>query len=855
MGMFKKQLNRLLKHNSFSDLLPVVEFWDEDEIFVLDGPAIGVMLICSPTAGCNDEIRNSLTNLYKIQFPKSATVQASLVSLPDIENSLFGYEAIRKNRMLNEDSEQCEALADTIHNFYREGTRKPLNRNGFKFRNFEFWMTIKIPIRNVLPTDKEIVQLREYTKQVKSMLAAFSPKVANEFDFKRRLNVLLNINDSEGWRNKAQHEDRCQSTRPLRDLILQPGKRMTVERNGLSIKDSKGDECQFIKSLSITEMPETMIYGQMLNLVGDWEQGHSGLFEHFMITLNIIYPEQNKAKTEFVKQRAFVSNQAKGPVIQHLDRLRFQKRDFDAVNRELEQEGSKLIQYSLSVTVFSASEKNAEEFSELIIGKYAQKNVTLVEDNYFALPFVLSVLPFGLDELFVKRSSRFNLATSKAAVFYTPHMASWKGNTAYPAFMLASRLGQVVNLDFFKSSSNYNIYCAATSGSGKSFFTGYLVNAMLGLGVQKHANPRVPTDMYDDGSQVFIVDVGRSYEGLASQYQNSQFLVFGRDFKYSFNPFPSIDDFYGKEGQANMVRTLIKAMAAPSGKITDYQNAEILAVLRTLWEDKGKQATITDYAALCLEHPDQEMVRIGQQLSPFCEGGIYGDFFSNRYPPVNYKSRLVVCELEELKSDLHLQVVVLMSLVMAIQHAMYLSGTKRRKMLIIDEGWQYLKEENGTSMMAFFAEFLEGGWRRFRKTNSSGALITQGVTDAYSSPAGRAIINNSAWLLMMKQNGEAIDQLEKEKAYSGSRSDFALLRSLRTVVPDEDLSNEAFSEIFVKCEGMTQVCRLYTDRKLQLILTTNPAEKEIRQRYIDQGMPLIKAIERMHQDEQARMMH
>jgi conjugal transfer ATP-binding protein TraC len=299
-----------------------------------------------------------------------------------------------------------------------------------------------------------------------------------------------------------------------------------------------------------------------------------------------------------------------------------------------------------------------------------------------------------------------------------------------------------------------------------------------------------------------------------------------------------------------MLRAIIKTMASPSGNISDLQNAEILAVLTTVWRQKGNEATITDVANECLLHPDDEMKRIGKQLKPFCEGGLYGDFFGNKYPPVDYNSRLIVCELEELKSDIHLQVVVLMSVMVAIQHAMYLTGSDRRKMLIIDEGWEYLKEDgNKASMMQFFAEFLETAWRRLRKTNGSGALVTQSVMDGYGSAAGRAIINNSAWLLLMKQNLEAVDRLESEKMYAGSKSDFSLIRSLRTVKPNPGITEEAFSEVFVRYEGQKQVCRLYTDRKLQLILTTNPDEKAIRKSYMDRGMTLVEATEAMYRDE------
>lgn len=852
MGEYSKKISRLLQNNPFSDLLPVTEYWGDDRLFLLEEPSIAMLLICQPTAGVNDEIRNSFNAIYKSSFPEGTTIQAQLVAMPDIEDTLFGYRAIRGGRMCNSDQEQCEALSKTIHDFYRQGTTNQVNDSGFKFRNFEFWFTIKLPIKNALPTESEINELKELANLSLSRLNMFSPFLATERDYYRRMRVLLNMYDIDGWRTKAQHQEKEFRTRPLKELLLNPGKRVEVEKDGICFYDQEDNECMYVKTATVLEMPEQMFYGQMLNMVGDWEKGSEGLYDSFIISLNIIFPNQDKAKSNFFKKRTFITNQAQGVLLKFIDKLGFQKEDYDAIDREISQDNVSLLKYALQITSFSKNRKAASLFSKKMQAFHSRLNVRLVADNHFCLPFFLGNLPFGLHATYNQYSMRFNDCTSKLATFLTPHMASWKGNTPYPAFMLASRLGQVVNLDFYESPTNMNIYVAATSGAGKSFFTGYLVNSVLGTGTYKHNDPdsKMTLESPNDGAQVFIVDVGRSYEGLASQYDGAKFLVFGRDFKYSMNPFPSIVDMFGPDGEANMLRSILKAMACPSGEVTDLQNAEILSVLQDIWAKTGSKSTITDVGLACMNHQEPEMVRFGKQLKPFMEGGIYGDFFSDRYPPVSYDSRLIVCELQELKSDPHLQVVVLMSLVVSIQKQMYMTGVERRKMFIVDEGWQYLKDDGSdAALLKFFAEFLETGWRRFRKVNAAGCLVTQSVMDAYESNVGKAIIANSAWLLLMRQTQEAIDKLETEKAYSGSRSDFKMLRSLRTIHPQQGVSNEAFSEVFIRFEGQAQVCRLYADRKLQLILTTKPSEKAIRERYMQQGMSLVEAIERMYLDE------
>ncbi len=73
-----------------------------------------------------------------------------------------------------------------------------------------------------------------------------------------------------------------------------------------------------------------------------------------------------------------------------------------------------------------------------------------------------------------------------------------------------------------------------------------------------------------------------------------------------------------------------------------------------------------------MKHEKQEIKDIGIQLGPWCEGGIYGRRFTTSLPPINFNSRFIVLELEELKPTPHLQWVVLMSIIQAAQHAMFI---------------------------------------------------------------------------------------------------------------------------------------------------------------------------------------
>jgi conjugal transfer ATP-binding protein TraC len=856
MSAYQRKMKRLAQAERFSSLLPFLEYWDEDELFLLEGPSIGVMFVGTPTNGGNLEILNGLNNLYKSSFPKDTIIQASIISLPDIEDMLYGYRSRRHQRNMGPDQEQVQAIADAIHDFYRQGTTTPINQSGFLFRNFEFWFTLKIPTKELIPTQEEIDKLKGIKKRLERSLDMFAVRAVDEAMFRRKMRVMFNLYDESGWRKKPSFRDKCQSTQPLRELCLEPGKYAEIERNGVAINNGAGETQQYIKSLSITEMPEQMVYGQMMDLMGDWMEGRSKSFsEHFMLTLNLHYSDQNKERSDIASKRTFINSQAKGKIVQYLDRLRFQNKDFNDVNRELDQERPAIVQYSLQMTVFGKDKLSANAFADELRAFYERKKITVVDDSHFTTPFFIASVPFGLSKEFVRFSGRFNRCTSKALPFLTPHMASWAGNCAYPSILLASRLGQVVNLDFFKSQTNYNFYIAATSGAGKSFFTGYLINNMLAAGQEIQPDPDSPEFIkdYNDGSQVFVIDVGRSYEGLAEQFEDAQFLVFNKDIPYTLNPFAYIHEFDGKEGQGIQCLAQLKTMAAPSGKITDFQNSEMLTLLTELWNQKGNRSTIDDFSAMCIGSHHESIKAIGIQLKPFCQDGYYGKFFAPGKPPVNFNSRLVVVELEELKSDAHLQTVVLMSVIMSIQQAMYMSGTERQKLFLLDEAWEYLKGDDQTkARLSFFASFLETAWRRFRKYNAAGGLITQSVMDGYSSDVGRAILDNSNWLLLLKQRNEAVDKLQSEEAYSGSEADYKMIKSVTTVQPNPSVTDVAFSEVFINYEGVRQVCRLYTDRRIQLLLTTRGDEKNARQKYIDRGLSLTEAVTQMVADEEAR---
>ncbi|WP_336107935.1 TraG/VirB4 family ATPase, partial [Thalassospira sp. CH_XMU1420-2] len=140
-----------------------------------------------------------------------------------------------------------------------------------------------------------------------------------------------------------------------------------------------------------------------------------------------------------------------------------------------------------------------------------------------------------------------------------------------------------------------------------------------------------------------------------------------------------------------------------------------------------------------------------------------------------------------------------------------LGDINQRKMVVIDEAWDLLAEEN-------VAKFIEHGYRRFRKYNGSACIITQSVNDLYSSETGQAIASNSAHKWMLKQNSEDIDKVQKEKRLSLSDGGYRLFKTVHT-------NKGNYSEILFINEGGCGIGRLIVDPFTQLMFSTDPKDK------------------------------
>ena len=212
-------------------------------------------------------------------------------------------------------------------------------------------------------------------------------------------------------------------------------------------------------------------------------------------------------------------------------------------------------------------------------------------------------------------------------------------------------------------------------------------------------------------------------------------------------------------------------------------------------------------AERCLRDSDPRVRDVGVQLGSFTSKSSYGRFFSG-HNNANFKNDLTVLELDELQGRKHLRQVVLLQLISQIQREIFLGERDRKKIVIIDEAWDLLKEGE-------VSVFMEHAYRKFRKYGGSAIIATQSVQDLYGNSVGKAISSNSANMFLLGQKPTTLEQVRKDNQLVMEDWAFNMLKSVHTEAG-------VFSEIFVSVGQLQCVGRLIVSDFQKLLYSTAP---------------------------------
>ena len=469
-------------------------------------------------------------------------------------------------------------------------------------------------------------------------------------------------------------------------------------------------------------------------------------------------------------------------------------------------EGAKPVKITYSVVLFAPTKERVEAAAMAARNIWRESRFELMEDKFVALPMFLNCLPFCTDRDAVRDLFRYKTMTTEQAAVVLPVFGEWKGTGTYHAALI-SRNGQLMSLSLHDSNTNKNLVIAAESGSGKSFLTNELIFSYL-----------------SEGAQVWVIDAGKSYQKL-SEMLNGDFVHFEEGTHVCLNPFELIQNY---EDEEDAIVSLVCAMASAKGLLDEWQISALKQVLSRLWEEKGKEMKVDDIAERCLEEEnDQRLKDIGQQLYAFTSKGSYGKYFS-RKNNVSFQNQFTVLELDELQGRKHLRQVVLLQLIYQIQQEVFLGERNRKKVVIVDEAWDLLKEGE-------VSVFMEHAYRKFRKYGGSVVIATQSINDLYENAVGRAIAENSASMYLLGQTEETVESVKRSGRLTLSEGGFHTLKTVHTI-------QGVYSEIFIKSKSGMGVGRLIVGDFQKLLYSTDPVDVNAIDQFVKQGMSIPEAI-------------
>jgi conjugal transfer ATP-binding protein TraC len=819
----KKFMSKIIEEDQrAASLIPIYSYDKSSDIFLGDDKSLNTAFVCSPLNGFDSQVQKRIDGFLNSEYPKGFVIQFCLYKSPDIARQIdqlldirdpyrfelpFYYSVIEERAEFLKHHTDKNIVSDTKRGYYDCGV----------ICDTKLIISFKLPIKNQQPSEDDIIKCKNLQTRFIASLNAIGlfPVKLNQYEYIRLMQTIVNW-DEPLWKQKEnnnsfirprEHTKFYEEDKPIREQIFDPVSELIVDKKNIQI----GETC-FIKTLSAKRLPEEIFPGEAISYVGDIMEGssNSSIQQYYMVCCNLFYPDLERTKSNLEKKRQFAVNQAGGSLVRFIPALRDKENDFNTLYESYSR-GDKPVLLSYTVVTFSRSQEQSDFVAMKLRNLWREKGFELMEDVGIMLPMFVNCLPMCADMEAVTQLRRYKTITTTMATPLIPVMSEWKGTGTFHAALI-SRTGQLMSLSLHDATTNKNALIAAESGSGKSFLLNELIFSYL-----------------SEGTQIWVIDAGKSYQKL-NELLEGDFLQFDESTDISLNPFALIGDYTDDE---DAVVSLVATMASKDNNLSELQNAALKRIVGEIWNLKQNKMTIDDIAEACLVNEDNRVRDIGKQLYAFTSEGSYGKYF-NRENTIDFKNKFTVLELDELAGRKHLRQVILLQLIYQIQQAVYLGDRSKKKIVIIDEAWDLLKEGN-------VATFMEHAYRKFRKYGGAIVIATQSIDDLYTSQTGEAIAKNSASMFLLGQTEESVESVKKTGRLALNDYGYNMLKSVHTIP-------NVFSEIFLKTKTGIGVGRLIVSDFQKLLYSTAPEDVAAIQMYRDEGLSIIESIRKVLED-------
>ncbi|MDD2548305.1 MAG: ATP-binding protein [Candidatus Pacebacteria bacterium] len=411
--------------------------------------------------------------------------------------------------------------------------------------------------------------------------------------------------------------------------------------------------------------------------------------------------------------------------------------DLEELRGSLQTAQEKMFKFGLYITVYARSKRELIQIETALRSILESRLIYIKPALYQQKEGLLSTFPYGLDSL----GNHTTLNTSPLSSIF-PFISFDLSSNEGILFGINKHNKSLVLFDRF-SLENANMVIFAKSGSGKSYAVKLEILRSLMIGID-----------------CLILDPENEYSTLAKATGGSFFNI-SLSSDSHINPFDLPDVRQGENPEdilrsnilnlVGLMRIMLGGLTPEEDAIMDRALSETYAARDITPETdpetwKDNIPILSDLEAV-LEGMDGAQV-LTEKLRKFTRG-TFSQFFNNK-SNVNTDSSLTVFGIRDIEDELRpIAMFIIMRYIWNV-----VRSTLKKRILIIDEAWWMMQNEDGAS-------FLFGLCKRGRKYWLGVTTITQDVSDFMKSSYGKPIITNSSIQLLLKQSPAGIDLIKK----------------------------------------------------------------------------------------------
>ena len=495
--------------------------------------------------------------------------------------------------------------------------------------------------------------------------------------------------------------------------------------------------------------------------------------------------------------------------------------DIKRVQEVIARESKQLVYTHYNLAVVTDSKTDIQKCTNYIENAFSRLGIHISKRAYNQLELFVNSFPGNCYNMNPDYDRFLTLSDAAACFMYKERIQHSEDSPL--KIYYTDRQGVPVAIDISgkegkeKITDNSNFFCLGPSGSGKSF----------------HMNS-VVRQMWEQNTDVVMVDTGNSYEGLC-EYVGGKYISYTEEHPITMNPFRIKREEYNVEKIGFLKNLIMLIWKGSDGNITKTEDKLIEQTITEYYENyfNGKikslsfntfyEFSVDTIPRICRDNnlTGIDIASFDFLMKGFYKGGNYELTLNEDLDTTLFDETFIVFEIDSIKDNpLLFPIVTLIIMDLFIQK---MRIKKNRKVLVIEEAWKAI----ASPMMAEYIKYL---YKTARKFWASVGVVTQEIQDIIGSPIVKeAIINNSDVVMLL-------DQSKFKERFDDIQSILGLTEvDCKKIFTINRLDNKEgrsyFREVFIRRGQVGAVYGVEEPHECYMTYTTERAEKEALKLY------------------------